>query len=315
MFHNQDEARRKGADNAPESAFAAPKLADELGTTGGPESAEGRACGLNGSGADEEERQRDSADSVESVQDEPEVAGDKEPRQKQRQAQAQAQAQVQPQTQTQRTSQQGFSQTNNNNNSNKRHQHSTNASQKGRNQTGERNGRQTAGHSQSAAMQQASGASLVQLSSLEQAQTAPPQISADYLGQLIKDKKQLASMQTSTHCYLHHLPRLLDEEIGRVRQQLLHLQDLVHGLPAGPLQLPEPVGEPVQLQEKIFVPVDQHPEYNFVGRILGPRGMTAKQLEQETGCKIMIRGRGSMRDKKKASPSYLIFPPLSSTFF
>ena len=25
--------------------------------------------------------------------------------------------------------------------------------------------------------------------------------------------------------------------------------------------------------------------------------MTAKQLEQETGCKIMVRGRGSMRDK------------------
>jgi len=27
--------------------------------------------------------------------------------------------------------------------------------------------------------------------------------------------------------------------------------------------------------------------------------MTAKQLEQETGCKVMVRGRGSMRDKKK----------------
>uniref|UniRef100_A0A183C6K8 KH domain-containing protein n=1 Tax=Globodera pallida TaxID=36090 RepID=A0A183C6K8_GLOPA len=39
--------------------------------------------------------------------------------------------------------------------------------------------------------------------------------------------------------------------------------------------------------------------YNFVGRILGPRGMTAKQLETETGCKIMVRGKGSMRDKKK----------------
>ncbi|KAG7157828.1 held out wings-like [Homarus americanus] len=39
--------------------------------------------------------------------------------------------------------------------------------------------------------------------------------------------------------------------------------------------------------------------FNFVGRILGPRGMTAKQLEQETGCKIMVRGKGSMRDKKK----------------
>lgn len=27
--------------------------------------------------------------------------------------------------------------------------------------------------------------------------------------------------------------------------------------------------------------------------------MTAKQLESETGCKIMVRGKGSMRDKKK----------------
>lgn len=47
------------------------------------------------------------------------------------------------------------------------------------------------------------------------------------------------------------------------------------------------------------MPVKEHPDFNFVGRILGPRGMTAKQLEQETGCKIMVRGKGSMRDKKK----------------
>ncbi|CAF4339404.1 unnamed protein product, partial [Adineta steineri] len=39
--------------------------------------------------------------------------------------------------------------------------------------------------------------------------------------------------------------------------------------------------------------------FNFVCRILGPRGMTSKQLEAETDCKIMIRGRGSMRDKQK----------------
>ncbi|KAG1658441.1 Protein held out wings [Nymphon striatum] len=39
--------------------------------------------------------------------------------------------------------------------------------------------------------------------------------------------------------------------------------------------------------------------FNFVGRILGPRGTTVKELEKETGCKIMVRGKGSMRDKKK----------------
>lgn len=97
-----------------------------------------------------------------------------------------------------------------------------------------------------------------------------------------------------------HLQRLIDDEINKVRQSLLQLNDVVQGS-SEPLVLPEPEGEIVQLQEKIYVPTSEHPEYNFVGRILGPRGMTAKQLELETGCKIMIRGRGSMRDKKKVS--------------
>jgi protein quaking len=65
------------------------------------------------------------------------------------------------------------------------------------------------------------------------------------------------------------------------------------------LTLPEPVGPVQQVTEKLYVPAKDHPEFNFVGRILGPRGMTAKQLEQETGCKIMVRGKGSMRDKAK----------------
>ena len=55
-------------------------------------------------------------------------------------------------------------------------------------------------------------------------------------------------------------------------------------------------------------------QFNFVGRILGPRGLTAKQLEQETGCKVMVRGRGSMRDKKKVRflrPVLIRVPSLS----
>lgn len=120
-------------------------------------------------------------------------------------------------------------------------------------------------------------------------------ISADYLAQLIKDKKQLGAFPS----VFIHVQRLIDDEINKVRQSLFQLNDVVHQ--NEPLELPEPEGEFVQLQEKIYVPVEEHPEYNFVGRLLGPRGMTAKQLEQETGCKIMIRGRGSMRDKKKVS--------------
>ncbi|XDV43299.1 hypothetical protein PO909_011801 [Leuciscus waleckii] len=88
------------------------------------------------------------------------------------------------------------------------------------------------------------------------------------------------------------------QEITRVRKDMYN--DTVNGLvDKHPLELPEPVGPIVHLQEKLFVPVKEYPDYNFVGRILGPRGLTAKQLEAETGCKIMVRGRSSMRDRKK----------------
>ncbi|CAD1477726.1 unnamed protein product, partial [Heterotrigona itama] len=84
-------------------------------------------------------------------------------------------------------------------------------------------------------------------------------------------------------------------QIAKVRASLFQIS----GVKKEPLVLPEPEGDITTLTEKVYVPVKEHPDFNFVGRILGPRGMTAKQLEQETGCKIMVRGKGSMRDKKK----------------
>lgn len=41
--------------------------------------------------------------------------------------------------------------------------------------------------------------------------------------------------------------------------------------------------------------------------------MTAKQLEQETGCKIMVRGKGSMRDKKKVK-FFIVYPYLINLY-
>ncbi|XP_076445034.1 KH domain-containing RNA-binding protein qki.L-like isoform X3 [Babylonia areolata] len=111
----------------------------------------------------------------------------------------------------------------------------------------------------------------------------------EYLTQLLKDKKQLQALPN----IFTHADKLLDEEINRVRLTLFHHQE------KSKLCLPEPIGPTVSLQEKLFVPVKEHPDFNFVGRILGPRGMTAKELEQHTGCKIMVRGKGSMRDKAK----------------
>ncbi|XP_035685819.1 protein quaking-like isoform X5 [Branchiostoma floridae] len=117
----------------------------------------------------------------------------------------------------------------------------------------------------------------------------PDPSSVEYLAQLIKDKQAIAMVPNM----FRHLERLLDEEISKVRVNLFKLNN------SKPLELPAPDGPTMTLSEKLYVPVKEHPDFNFVGRILGPRGMTAKQLEAETGCKIMVRGKGSMRDKKK----------------
>ena len=48
--------------------------------------------------------------------------------------------------------------------------------------------------------------------------------------------------------------------------------------------------------KKIPIPIHKHPNYNFIGLIIGPRGKTQKELEAKTGCKIAIRGKGSVKE-------------------
>ena len=40
-------------------------------------------------------------------------------------------------------------------------------------------------------------------------------------------------------------------------------------------------------------------QFNFVGRLLGPRGLTLKRMQTETNCRMTIMGRGSIRDPAK----------------
>ncbi|XP_027041531.1 KH domain-containing, RNA-binding, signal transduction-associated protein 2-like [Pocillopora damicornis] len=57
--------------------------------------------------------------------------------------------------------------------------------------------------------------------------------------------------------------------------------------------------QPTKLMEKVFIPVKEYPKFNFVGKLLGPRGNTFKRLQASTGTKMSILGKGSMRDKEK----------------
>ncbi len=42
-------------------------------------------------------------------------------------------------------------------------------------------------------------------------------------------------------------------------------------------------------------------QFNFVGRILGPRGNSLKRVEASTGCRVFIRGKGSIKDADKVT--------------
>ncbi|KAL7186821.1 hypothetical protein ACSBR2_028527 [Camellia fascicularis] len=50
---------------------------------------------------------------------------------------------------------------------------------------------------------------------------------------------------------------------------------------------------------RVDIPVDQYPNFNFVGRLLGPRGNSLKRVEASTECRVLIRGRGSIKDPVK----------------
>nr|CAH8871500.1 unnamed protein product [Trichobilharzia regenti] len=53
-----------------------------------------------------------------------------------------------------------------------------------------------------------------------------------------------------------------------------------------------------KITDKVFIPQENHPDINFVGLLIGPRGNTLKALEKETGAKVIIRGKGSVKEGK-----------------
>ncbi|XBW36315.1 hypothetical protein QEN19_001897 [Hanseniaspora menglaensis] len=59
---------------------------------------------------------------------------------------------------------------------------------------------------------------------------------------------------------------------------------------------PENYVKPNFFKEKFYVPVEEYKHINFVGLLLGPRGATLRNLQQQSGCRIQIRGKGSFKE-------------------
>lgn len=57
--------------------------------------------------------------------------------------------------------------------------------------------------------------------------------------------------------------------------------------------------KPMRVAQKVLFPIKEYPKFNFVGKLLGPKGNTLRHLQEETMCKMTILGRNSMRDHSK----------------
>ena len=57
-------------------------------------------------------------------------------------------------------------------------------------------------------------------------------------------------------------------------------------------------------RKKIYIPVREHPEINFLGLLIGPKGATQKQMSEATGAKIVIRGKGASKDGGSSSTNH-----------
>ncbi|XP_077338114.1 KH domain-containing, RNA-binding, signal transduction-associated protein 1 isoform X1 [Lithobates pipiens] len=108
-----------------------------------------------------------------------------------------------------------------------------------------------------------------------------------YLPELMAEKDSLDPSFT-------HAMSLLSSEIERLKKG-----GDVKGKEDGDPYLDLFSHKNMKLKERVLIPVKLYPKFNFVGKILGPQGNTIKRLQEETGAKISVLGKGSMRDKAK----------------
>lgn len=108
----------------------------------------------------------------------------------------------------------------------------------------------------------------------------------EYMSELLAEKQLIDQHK------FHNAARLLDSEITKVQA--------MNRVPARDHKYVDIYRErPIKVSAKVLVPVREHPKFNFVGKLLGPKGNSMKRLQEETMCKMAVLGRGSMKDRAK----------------
>ncbi|XP_049833420.1 KH domain-containing, RNA-binding, signal transduction-associated protein 3-like isoform X1 [Schistocerca gregaria] len=118
----------------------------------------------------------------------------------------------------------------------------------------------------------------------------PPEKAGEYVRELLQEKQSLDSSQWPNAL------RLLDQEVTK---EVARVQAQGRPLPRESKYVDIYREKPIRVAVKVLVPIKEHPKFNFVGKLLGPKGNSMKRLQEDTMTKMAVLGRGSMKDKQK----------------
>jgi len=119
-------------------------------------------------------------------------------------------------------------------------------------------------------------------------------INVQYLEELQAEKDSL-ELSASEEILKGHAMKLLENEISQIQNGGSRSYGYKEGIKYFDIYRERPI----RLTVRALVPVREHPKFNFVGKLLGPKGNSMKRLQEETMTKMAVLGRGSMRDKQK----------------
>ena len=88
----------------------------------------------------------------------------------------------------------------------------------------------------------------------------------------------------------------------RARENILQEREMIYARLSE--NLPAFSQHDVNQSKKSYVLVKEYPGYIFIWIIMGSHGNTHKEMAQEVGPSINLRGRGSHKLSKKLEPSY-----------
>lgn len=80
------------------------------------------------------------------------------------------------------------------------------------------------------------------------------------------------------------------EKYSRERNQII--EDLIK---LDPTYVAPADFKPLKKFKKLYIPDADDPSNKIAGLIIGERGQNQKNMEQKTGCKISIRGKGASK--------------------